>query len=77
MGGNGTDLDGVNGSGGGGCGVTSFFGRAGGNYGGGGGAIRSTYSCTGGAGIQGIILVTYTPGVANPVFATNLAMMGL
>lgn len=77
-GGNGTDLDGVNGSGGGGRGLAKVTaGGAGGNYGGGGGAVRAASSCTGGAGIQGIILVTYTPGVANPVFATNLAMMGL
>ena len=79
-GGNGTDLDGSNGSGGGGGGRMITPGYAGGNYGGGGGGDRGssiTGGGQGGTGMQGIILVTYTPGVANPVFATNLAMMGL
>ena len=77
-GGDGTDLDGVNGSGGGGGGRSTggTVGWAGGNYGGGSGGNRNTPS-TAGDGIQGIILVTYTPLAANPVFATNLAMMGL
>ena len=78
-GGDGTDLDGTNGSGGGGGGRTTGLavGYAGGNYGGGSAGNRTMGSAAAGNGIQGIILVTYTPLAASPVISSNLAMMGL
>lgn len=58
---------GAAGSGGGGGGNLTGNGGAAGNYGGGGG--KATAGHTGGAGVQGVIVITYTPsgssGVAN------------
>lgn len=73
-GGNGTEFDATHGCGGGGCGGRSGGGgRAGGYYGaGGGGAGKSTPSP--GSGIQGLIVVTYTPV---SIFSFNLAAIGM
>lgn len=72
-GGNGTEFGSGNGSGGGGAGRASAATNSagpGGNYGGGGGGNTPGLfglNATSGAGIQGIIVVTYTPFI--PVFA--------
>lgn len=70
-GGNGTEWDASHGSGGGGGGATNSGGNAtsgsGGNYGAGGAGVEINAGSTGtsGGGIQGIIVVTYTPLVAS------------
>lgn len=73
-GGNGTEWDASHGSGGGGGGnaATSgtLTGGSGGNYGGGGGGAccnNGTGSQTSGAGIQGIIMLSYTPAITMPL----------
>lgn len=68
-GGNGTEFDATHGPGGGGGGLISLTNGTvaghGGNYGGaGGGAFNSSTVSTSGAGIQGIIVITYTPASA-------------
>lgn len=76
--GNGTEWDASHGSGGGGGGNQTGgtgSGGPGGNYGGGGGGTSSTGAPTSGAGIQGIVVITYTPAAS--VFWPNAAMMGL
>lgn len=65
-GGNGTEWDASHGSGGGGGGNDASLAVAGsgGNYGGGGGggtSTSTTHPCGSGAGIQGIIVLTWTP----------------
>lgn len=78
-GGDGTEWDGSHGSGGGGggSGLSSTPGN-GGNYGAGGGAMRlGSGTATSGAGIQGIIVVTYTPLSTYTSGWGNLAMMGM
>jgi hypothetical protein len=61
-GGPGTESDGTHGSGGGGGAGLTSAGGAGGNYGGGGGGgVTISGSATSGAGIQGMIVITYTP----------------
>jgi hypothetical protein len=51
-------------------------GGAGPTYGGGGGsAVTTSGNTTGGTGAQGIIYISYTPGVTS--FFPNLAMMGM
>lgn len=61
-GGNGTEWDSTHGSGGGGAGSSSSgqHGGSGGNYGAGGGAQGDT-ALTSNYGVQGIIVITYTP----------------
>ena len=77
-GGNGTEWDASHGSGGGGGGAArtgSSTGGSGGNYGGGGGGVRgNSVPVTSGAGIQGLMVVTYTPAL---LFPGNLAMIGM
>lgn len=69
-GGNGANFDATHGSGGGGGGgITSVGlgdGAAGGNYGGAGGGAGNN-SASGGAGKDGLIVVTYTPAVTTAV----------
>lgn len=66
-GGNGTNWDATHGSGGGGgggvntAGGGAATGGTAGNYGGGGGSAQAASSVTSGAGIQGIVVTTYTP----------------
>lgn len=71
-GGNGTEWDASHGSGGGGGGSgytesSSPTGGSGGNYGAGGGSADAggNIGATSGAGIQGIIVITYTPAVTS------------
>lgn len=69
-GGNGTEWDATHGSGGGGGGgnAKNIIGGAGGSYGSGGGGGAGNVA--GGAGTQGVIVVTYTP-VATTTFTQN------
>lgn len=67
---NGTEVDASHGSGGGGGGAAistgPITGGAGGNYGGGGGGAKTTSNTpTSGAGIQGMIVETWTPPAVN------------
>lgn len=75
VGGNGTEWDSSHGSGGGGAGggSTSFAGGAGGNYGGAGGGGGFSAGAAG-LGIQGIIVLTYTPSFLAGRFSTNQAI---
>jgi hypothetical protein len=75
-GGNGTEWDGSHGSGGGGSGdLSAGRGRAGGNYGGGGGGnADASGTVPSGAGIQGIIAISYTPTFR---MAFNSPMLGM
>lgn len=78
-GGNGTEFDATHGSGGGGGGGygspgAGTAGGNGGNYGGGGGAGGYNNN-KGGNGIQGIIVVTYTPALR--VSGFNSPMLGM
>lgn len=84
-GGNGTEWSASYGSGGGGAGAetgtASATAGSGGDYGGGGGGVgggtttAASSSVTSGSGKQGLVVVTYTPGIflAN----INLAMIGM
>jgi hypothetical protein len=79
-GGNGTEWSALYGSGGGGAGWgtgndTGATAGSGGNYGGGGGAACQYNNTTAnsGAGIQGLLVVTYTPALAN----FNMPMLGM
>lgn len=81
-GGNGTEWDSTHGSGGGGGGVwyqsaTARTAGSGGNYGGAGGGCynNAATSSTSGAGIQGIIVITYTPVASTG--AGNIPMLGM
>jgi len=81
-GGNGTDMTSLGSGGGGGAANNTSSGASqggnGGSYGGGGGGANTKNAggnSTSGAGIQGVILMTYTPAVA--VFAGNLPMLGM
>lgn len=61
---------------------TEAVGGSGGNYGGGGGGVTGGGATTApptrsGAGIQGVIVVTYTPGAAFSLANANIAMMGM
>lgn len=86
-GGNGTEWTGSYGCGGGGGGAyritaaAAAVGSAGGNYGGGGGGAASSSNATGtttsGAGIQGLIVVTYTPGALFSMANINIPILGL
>ncbi|HUY62503.1 MAG TPA: hypothetical protein VMV50_01770 [Candidatus Paceibacterota bacterium] len=68
-GGNGSEWSAISaGSGGGGGGNGISTGGTGGNYGGGGGG-----GSTAGSGIQGIIVITYTPSAASPTVTTSAA----
>lgn len=86
-GGNGTEWSGSYGCGGGGGGsyrvtaAAAAVGASGGNYGAGGGGAASVSSATGnstsGAGIQGLIVVTYTPGALFSMANINIPILGL
>lgn len=72
-GGAGTEWDATHGSGGGGAGSSSGDnGKNGGLYGGGGGGGKYVF---GGSGIQGLIVITYTPFVAPLSNASFLLLM--
>jgi hypothetical protein len=66
------------GGGGGGASGVAATASAGGNYGGGGGGANaaSASTCRSGAGIQGIIILTYTPP-ATIALGFNMPLMGL
>lgn len=78
-GGSGTEFDGSHGigSGGGGSASTSadITGGSGGNYGGGGAGARTAAAntATSGAGVQGMIVLVYTPVVAGQPFVKRMA----
>lgn len=79
-GGAGAEWDATHGAGGGGGGLatgnpgTSVAG-VGGKYGGGGGGSTDTSEAVGGAGAQGIIVITYTPGGAPDITGTLAATL--
>jgi hypothetical protein len=74
-GGKGTEYSASYGCGGGGRGGGSNTAGSGGNYGGGGGGVgTNAFPATSGAGIQGLIVVTYTPGSSS---LGNLPMLGM
>jgi len=82
-GGNGTDMTSIGSGGGGGAANNTSTGASqggdGGSYGGGGGGANTKSAggnATSGAGIQGVILITYTPLTAS-VFSTNMPMLGM
>jgi hypothetical protein len=72
VGSNGTEYDATHGSGGGGGGVTSGAGKAGGSYGAGGSGGCGLNS--GGAGTDGLIVITYTPLAAGASGGTKMLM---
>lgn len=78
-GGNGTEWDASHGSGGGGGGngtSGTLTAGSGGNYGGGGGGAIAV-TPTSGAGIQGIIVITYLSTAGGATYGFNLPIMGL
>lgn len=66
------------GSGGGGAaGTFSRDAGNGGNYGGGGGAAGAGSTANSGAGMQGLIVIEYTPAATRSLANNNLPMMGM